>query len=131
MTAAAKPQTSQCAGTEAAPAPGDVIDLAHLRRFTLGDRNLELEILGLFIDQVPASIEALRHARTDQQWTMAAHTLKGSARAVGAWRLAKLAEHAEKFAGPSDPPACKLVLRDLAVAAGEARDQIVAFGNQD
>lgn len=107
----------------------EVIDLAHLRRFTLGDRALELEILGLFIDQVPNSIQALKEARTDRDWMTAAHTLKGSARAVGAWRLAHIAEHAERSASPSDRAACELVLRDLAEAAGEARDRILALGH--
>lgn len=112
---------------EDAGAGCEVIDLAHLRRFTLGDEALELEILGLFIDQVPVTIQALKEARTDRDWVVAAHTLKGSARAVGAWRLARIAEYAERSARPSDRPGCELVLKDLAVAANEAREQIDAL----
>ena len=58
---------------------------------------LELEILGLFVEQLPITIGALERATTDKEWGMAAHTLKGSARAVGAWPLAALAEDAERL----------------------------------
>jgi HPt (histidine-containing phosphotransfer) domain-containing protein len=58
---------------------------------------------------------------------MAAHTLKGSARAVGAWRLAKLAGHAESLGGPSDRSACAQVLREIEEAAAEARVQIASL----
>jgi HPt (histidine-containing phosphotransfer) domain-containing protein len=109
---------------------GEVIDLAHLRRFTLGDEALELEVLGLFIDQVPVTIAALEHARSDRDWLTAAHTLKGSARAVGAWRLARIAEHAERSGRPADRSGCELVLKELAEAAQEAREQIRALGHR-
>lgn len=111
-----------------APTVAGSIDLAHLRRFTLGDKRLELEILGLFIEQVPLTIDALKLARTDRDWTTAAHTLKGSARAVGAWRLAKLSERAERLGGTSDRSACELVLYDIEAAAAEARAHIAALG---
>ncbi len=81
------------------------VDLAHLRRYTLGDRGLELEILGLFVDQLPITIGALKNAPTEKEWGMAAHTLKGSARAVGAWPLATLAEGAERLHGLPDADA--------------------------
>jgi HPt (histidine-containing phosphotransfer) domain-containing protein len=108
------------------PRGAEPIDLTHLRRFTLGDKRLEEEILKLFIEQAPATIEAMKRARTKREWATAAHTLKGSARAVGAWRIAELAESAERLKGPSDRPACDLALRHLEEAAGEARAHIVA-----
>jgi HPt (histidine-containing phosphotransfer) domain-containing protein len=117
-------------GPENAELGSEVIDLAHLRRFTLGDEALEQEILGLFIAQLPVTIQALKEARTDRDWLIAAHTLKGSARAVGAWRLARIAELAERSARPSDQPGCELVLKDLAVAAREARERIDALGHR-
>jgi HPt (histidine-containing phosphotransfer) domain-containing protein len=76
--------------------PDCLIDREHLRRYTLGDPALEREILGLFIAQLPLTLEALKFAATDRDWHMAAHTLKGSARAVGASELARLALDAEK-----------------------------------
>ncbi|MBY0227069.1 MAG: Hpt domain-containing protein [Hyphomicrobium sp.] len=72
------------------------IDHDHLRRYAMGDRQLELEVLHLFAGELPKTIRALRDARTDMDWKVAAHTLKGSARAVGAWRVAAAAVAAEK-----------------------------------
>src|SRR4051812_35026424 len=69
-----------CQMAPAAPAP---VDFAHLKRYTLGDRALELEVLHLFAAQAPLTLEVLRRAHTTRAWRDAAHTLKGSARAVG------------------------------------------------
>lgn len=73
------------------------IDHAHLSRYTLGNPDLEREILGLFVAQLPLSIEQLRFAVTDREWQVAAHTIKGSARAVGAGHVANLALEAEQL----------------------------------
>ena len=75
---------------------GDPIDRAYLARFTLGNAALEREVLQLFADQVPLYLQALRDARTRKAWREAAHTIKGSASAVGARRLARFAELAER-----------------------------------
>jgi len=124
MDTAAKARTDP----EGTPEEAGAIDLAHLRRYTLGDVRLELEILSLFIGQAPKTVDALKQARTDKEWVMAAHTLKGSARAVGAWRLAKLAEQAERLGGPQDRDACESILGQLDEAAAEVRAHIVALG---
>jgi HPt (histidine-containing phosphotransfer) domain-containing protein len=107
-----------------APRP---IDFEHLRRYTLGDRGLELEILGLFAEQLPITIGALERATTDKQWGMAAHTLKGSARAIGAWPLAALAEDAERLASNADAGVRAETIRRLEAAAEEARAYIAAL----
>ena len=62
------------------------VDLVHLSRYTLGERELEREVLELFCSQSLIYIERLREARSDKDWKDAAHTLKGSASAIGAWR---------------------------------------------
>ncbi|MEM8976302.1 MAG: Hpt domain-containing protein, partial [Pseudomonadota bacterium] len=59
----------------------------HLAKYTFGDPELEREILQLFVEQLPRLLNQLAQATTDRDWYMAAHTLKGSARAVGAERL--------------------------------------------
>ena len=97
------------------------LDLAHLRQFTLGDKHLESEILGLFIAQVPVSIATLKQAENDGAWYLAAHSLKGSARAVGARRLAALAARAERLGGVSDMNTCRKLVRMLEDAAEEAQ----------
>lgn len=80
-----------------AAALADPIDRVHLARYTLGNLALEIEVLGLFAEQAPRTLAALRSARTDKAWRDAAHTLKGSARAVGAWHVAAAAESAERL----------------------------------
>ena len=75
-----------------------LFDLTHLRRYTGGSEDLEREILGLFCAEVPGYLVALSTARTPKDWHMAAHTLKGSALAVGANRLAQAAASAERAA---------------------------------
>jgi HPt (histidine-containing phosphotransfer) domain-containing protein len=104
-----------------------LIDHEHLRRYTLGDPGLELEILGLFAEQLPITIGALEHATSDKDWGMAAHTLKGSARAVGAWPLAALAEDAERLTTNADSGRRAAILRRLQAAADEARAYIAAL----
>ncbi len=73
----------------------DAIDRAYLARFTLGNAALEREVLELFAAQAPIYLGRLREAATRRDWSEAAHTIKGSASAIGAWRLARFAEMAE------------------------------------
>ncbi len=100
------------------------VDLAHLRRYTLGDKQLEFEVLGLFAGELPKTVAALRHAANDREWHMAAHTLKGSARAVGAWRLARAAQIAEHHPLTGDPDACAKALASVEAAVEEAEGYI-------
>lgn len=100
------------------------VDTAHLARFTLGDETLEREVLGLFTGESPRRIEAMRRARSDKDWKMATHTLKGSARAVGAWRLAKVAQDAERLGGISDQAACARAILGVEKEAAEAEAYI-------
>lgn len=78
------------------------IDHGHLGRYTMGNRALELEVLDLFAGQAPSTLAELVAAETPKAWYVAAHTLKGSARAVGAFELATAAEEAER--APHDDP---------------------------
>ena len=68
------------------------IDWTHLSRFTLNDKALEHEVLGLFAMDAPRYLAKMVGARGRKDWIEAAHTLKGSARAVGAWNVAEYAE---------------------------------------
>ena len=65
------------------------IDHPHLARYTLGNRALEQEVLQLFADQAPQTLASLAAANSAKAWHAAAHTLKGSAMAVGAWQPGK------------------------------------------
>lgn len=75
--------------------PSHPVDLVHLSRYTLGERALEREVLELFCTQSAVDLERLRQAPSDRQWQDAAHSLKGSAQAIGAWRAAAAAARAE------------------------------------
>ncbi|MEZ5875900.1 MAG: Hpt domain-containing protein [Hyphomicrobiales bacterium] len=79
--------------------PSQPVDLTHLARYTLGERALEREVLELFCTQSVLYLEQLKAALSDKAWKEAAHSLKGSARAVGAWRAAQAAERAEALQG--------------------------------
>jgi HPt (histidine-containing phosphotransfer) domain-containing protein len=76
-------------------APDDrPIDLVHLARTTMGDRSLEREVLALFDRQATILIARMEKATPAGVATLA-HTLKGSARGIGAWRVARAAETLE------------------------------------
>ncbi len=86
---------------------GPVIDLVHLSRQTLGDSGLETELLSLFDRQARQFANRLSapFKTGDIKWRAdLAHTLKGSAKAVGAFQLAEAAEAYEGSlrAGGSD-----------------------------
>lgn len=97
------------------------VDLKHLRRYTMGDLKLEREVLDLFLGQLPQTIKSLSDAVTERDWRMAAHTLKGSGRAVGAWRVARLAELAERHMNIQNRAQCSQAVARIEEAAEEAR----------
>jgi HPt (histidine-containing phosphotransfer) domain-containing protein len=103
-------------------APDDrPIDLVHLARTTLGDRSLEREVLQLFDRQSMLLIARMRTAAPNGVATLA-HTLKGSARGIGAWRVARAAEALE-LAGARDGEIGSALDR-LNAASEEARNAI-------
>lgn len=80
---------------EAASNQSAPINRSYLDRFTLGNVALEREVLQLFAQQIPPYLEQLRSADSQEAWKLAAHTIKGSALAIGADRLASVARLAE------------------------------------
>jgi HPt (histidine-containing phosphotransfer) domain-containing protein len=117
-------RSARPSGPEAHQRKCDVpVDFAHLRRYTLGDKTLEAEVLELFLAQLGQSLALLKAADSASEWKFAVHTLKGSSRAVGAWRIAELAQKAE-----SSPEAAKSggvrseTVSGLEAAALEARN---------
>ena len=66
---------------------GATFDRPHLIRYTLDNAELEREIIGLFVGQLPSIVAMLEQANSPDAWKMATHTLKGSAAAVGAWGI--------------------------------------------
>ena len=73
------------------------IDRAHLARMTGGERALEREVLQLFAMQVGILSGRMQGAQPTEIGAFA-HTLCGSARGIGAWRVAQAAELVERTA---------------------------------
>jgi HPt (histidine-containing phosphotransfer) domain-containing protein len=98
------------------------IDLIHLARQTYGDRDLETELLGLFRRQAGQIVQRLAADLPPDSipWRAdLAHTLKGSARAIGATRVAIKAEIYEVQARDGKPD-LKPALAALRMAVDEA-----------
>jgi HPt (histidine-containing phosphotransfer) domain-containing protein len=97
---------------------GDVIDEAHLWRMTLGDRRLEREVLQIFVRQTSIMLERIAGAEPPLA-AAAAHTLVGSARGIGAWRMARAAERLESAASGWSAAGAPAIASDLAEAISE------------
>jgi HPt (histidine-containing phosphotransfer) domain-containing protein len=100
------------------------IDLEHLSHMTLGERSLEIEVLRLFDLQAELLLARMREVGPEGVATLA-HTLSGSAKGIGAWRVAAAAEAAEsavKESAPLDP-----ALAGLAACIDEARRAIAGL----
>ncbi|MEL6297423.1 MAG: Hpt domain-containing protein [Pseudomonadota bacterium] len=94
------------------------IDRTHLARYTLGNPELEAEILDLFSGQVATLLKAVLSAESQAEWRFATHSIKGSARAVGAWDLAETAERLEQLTPKSN--AANAEIEHLIEAVAEA-----------
>ena len=99
------------------------IDIVHLRRMTLGDATLEREVLTMFSTQASRLAGALAAMPPDAP--ALAHTLKGSARAIGAFAVADAAAELETLIKSGGNPV--EALSELHAAVAEARDAIDGF----
>jgi HPt (histidine-containing phosphotransfer) domain-containing protein len=105
-------------------APDDgLIDTEHLGRMTLGDAGLEREVLAMFSAQAVSLTGTLATLPSDA--VALAHMLKGSARAIGAFRVADAAEAVETAIQDGKDPA--RTLAELADAVARARAAIEAI----
>jgi HPt (histidine-containing phosphotransfer) domain-containing protein len=106
-------------------APDDgPIDIEHLERMTLGDASLEREVLAMFSAQAVRLIGQLATLPSDAGGI--AHTLKGSARAIGAFGVAEAAENLEAAIRNRDNPSEALAeLRDAVAQARTAIDAML------
>ena len=100
------------------------IDIEHLQRMTLGDASLEREVLAMFSAQAASLICTLATFPADAP--ALAHTLKGSARAIGAFAVADAAADLETaIRNGSDPSRALSELDDAIVVARAAIDAIL------
>ena len=75
------------------------VDFGYLETYAGGDMALVEEVLGLFREQAVMWVRLLDPAAEGEAWRDGAHTLKGSARGIGAAALAEACDAAE-LAGP-------------------------------
>jgi HPt (histidine-containing phosphotransfer) domain-containing protein len=98
------------------------LDAEHLAQMTFGDRGLEREVLEIFRRQAAIMLSRIGGVEPGAA-AAAVHTLKGSARGIGAWRVARAAERLEHAGGEADRAAS---LAELQAATLEARAAIDA-----
>jgi HPt (histidine-containing phosphotransfer) domain-containing protein len=77
------------------PASGVVIDTEHLSRMTLGELSLQREVLALFDRQADMLLPRIRQGAPAMA-AASAHTLKGSAVGIGAFKVARAVEQFEQ-----------------------------------
>jgi len=102
-----------------------VIDEEHLRRMTLGDRGLEREVLQIFVRQSATVLDRITGHDPDAI-VVAAHTLIGSARGIGAWRVARAAEHLKRVVEGGDEKDLDEAIAALKSASLEVKKAIYA-----
>jgi HPt (histidine-containing phosphotransfer) domain-containing protein len=95
------------------------IDLVHLARQTMGNRDLELEILKLFDTQLEGQVTRIKSTDKSEDLALPLHTIKGMALGVGARAIEELARRAEQQVTEDGALAPEL-LADLEVAVAEA-----------
>lgn len=88
------------------------IDFEHLKRYVGDDTALMAEVFNLFKNQVDLWIPQLRSDLNDENWSMMAHSLKGTAHAIGALELAEDCEKAEALIGEGKRPGSREVMVD-------------------
>jgi Hpt domain len=113
-------------GSAAAPplVPAEpTIDQTHLARMTLGERSLEREVLQLFDRQSGMLLSRMAGAEPKIVAALA-HTLTGSARGIGAWKVAEAGEAVERLAMQCDPKTLTGAVAELSTAVSEAQAAI-------
>jgi HPt (histidine-containing phosphotransfer) domain-containing protein len=89
----------------------DPIDLDHLARQTMGDADLQAEVLAMFVEQARMLCDGIMAETGLDQRGALLHRLNGSARAIGAWRVAELAGRLERTdMSPEDAAALRVAV---------------------
>jgi HPt (histidine-containing phosphotransfer) domain-containing protein len=97
--------------------PGTIFDVAFFEHCTMGDKQLMIELIGLFKSQVEKTEIELMDITSDAKWRFLAHTLKGAASAIGAVEIETLASAWENRPAPkrfSEREALRATLEQVA-----------------
>jgi HPt (histidine-containing phosphotransfer) domain-containing protein len=115
MSIALRRETTEAFGTMANMG---AIDLSFLDRVTFRDRSLAREVLVLFGEQADALLALITETADERARHEAAHKLKGAARGVGAFDVARAAEEIETA---KDAAEFGAALAHLTIRVTEAR----------
>lgn len=99
------------------------IDMAHLARMTLGEKSLEREVLALFYRQADMLLPRIRGG-VPALAAASAHTLKGSAVGIGAFRVARAAEALEQAKARNESAAIAAAIETLDAMLEEVKAEI-------
>ena len=103
---------------------GEAIDIAHLSRMTLGEHSLKHEVLALFDRQADILLLRIRGGAPAVA-AVSAHTLRGSAAGIGAFKVARAVEAVEQTQGfEARDAAVAAAIDTLAVVLEEAKAEI-------
>jgi hypothetical protein len=120
-------EKSRCDGQRYAPPlvpRSPAIDFEHLARMTLGEHDLERDVLTLFDLQSAMLLGRMMNGPPPQAVAVMAHTLNGSARGIGAWKVSEAAEALERDASGPQPAVSEDAMGRLSLAVAEARAAI-------
>jgi HPt (histidine-containing phosphotransfer) domain-containing protein len=109
------------------PLPG-AIDTQHLSRMTLGELSLQREVLALFDRQADILLPRIRRGAPAVA-AASAHTLKGSAVGIGAFKVARAAEAVERAREQAMEAAA--AIDTLAAVLDEAKAEIARLLQAD
>jgi HPt (histidine-containing phosphotransfer) domain-containing protein len=98
---------------------GAAIDTEHLARMTLGELSLQREVLALFDRQADMLLPRIRQGAPAMA-AASAHTLKGSAVGIGAFKVARAVEEVEQ----AKDAAITAAVDTLAAVLDEAKAEI-------
>lgn len=110
--------------SDVAVTTGRPVDLVHLARQTFGNKDLETEVLLLFLRQSALMMQRFETGADARGWRETAHTVRGSALGIGAWKVADAARAVETMPLPPTDPAARAALAELARAVEDANRYI-------
>lgn len=87
------------------------IDFEHLAQYTAGDKALEADLLAEFVTNADGYVARIAAAPGSDDAEIAAHTLKGSAKGIGAFMLAVAAAEAEEIKAADDGNGVEILSR--------------------
>jgi len=102
-----------------------LLDTEFLAKYTFGNYELESEVLHMFIDQAALYLERLRTPKSTREWFEAAHSLKGSARGIGAFQVGMRAAQLEKTDEPLNSSVREAILSLLEADLEKTRAAIL------